>query len=804
MTNTERVEAIQHLIQQYESELGDVLHTSDKFELDRLPPVVRKATELVVAKAPKFSNIAALGMANHALSHTIGQCRPYIDDIVYSSSHIGLSTYSVILSGSGSGKSSSYNNLLNTFKPAIEMINSERRKDQYETAKAIALREIQKEDPKFKESELTEAMIESYLSPLPRTSIASGSTRGGASTLLAKLQKERYSAMEIVWDELGLALKSGGTTAELMDLITQMFDLGNASAPEFKHDDVKETTIESQYISVMAHTSPSIVFKYKEVKESLYMLYVTALARRTFFFFPDEDEAVENNQVPTSTEASREIARYRRQIAAQYAPEVSQNITNAVHRLLENDTSRKVTFHPDAADLYDDYFEYCSRRAELMEDSSIQQIEIAGRSFKIGKLAGIWALASGISMVTYDILASAIYLSEYSSKYLDKFEHLTHAKPHELLAEVFLSGKEKVIPLDTAISRGYVSRISKEYIDLLDPLNSRLSGKGVARYDTDLRTFIYEPFKFSAPESDTQDTPKSTVSETCHFSMSYKIVQGMPKDDRSKVIHFFDKYRDDLCMKNLTNLVSMDTIYSTFRYGPGATKKNPDHIYDMFKSTDTIISSTNLVVIDVDESDVPMDTVAEFIQDYQYLIATTSNTENRNKFRILLPINVELDGSDPKKYSFVVRRIATDLLVHMDPASANISLGYYGYQGADTLYNTDGKLFDITGYLTEYAKGEEVKPLHSIYKPKSPKARKANIDKLMDNVEQIFEYAILAPMGQGSYQLARACLHLIDEGATKEELATVINYINSRWEYPMEQSRLDSTLIEPFSARVKT
>ena len=777
-----RKSSIQSLISQYEQELGSTLNYESTFDSSRLPPFIKQVLDLVVAKTPSFSNVSALATANHALAHITSQTRARIDDLTFASSPIGANLYNVNVSGSGSGKSSTARYFDHLFKPALQLVNDYRNEAQIVQAKQIALKELQKDEPDLLLEHLKPVDYEAYLKPLTRTTLEGGSTRGGIAGILSALQLEDYASVEILFDELGMELKSGQTTDEVMKLLTESYDSGSCTAPAFKHAENQEISITEQYVNVLAHTSPRIIFSDPRISERFSVLYSTSFARRTFFFFPDEAEADENNPVPETIAAKRELRDHRRSFISQVAPAISEHITKVITDLLANPDNRIIKFTPAAATLYEDYFDYCALRAELMEDSSILQIEMAGRTWKLGKLAGVWALAEG-TQITKQIMEGVIYLAEYSTKYLEKFVHLTTAKPYELMYQ-FFTEQEPTLTLDSAISRGYIQRISPDFKDILDPLNSKLTGKGIVQYDQDLHTFIYEQFQLVEP------TPPDKPA--CHFAMSYKLCPDVPKSDRTHLLGSFDKFRDDLCFDNLANLLQMDTIFNPFHF------KEVDGVPHK-RNTASIQSSTNLIVLDVDDSPVSLEAIHDYLLEYDHLIATTSNPDNLNKFRILLPINMHLDGTNPKQYSYVVKRIAADLLLDIDPASAVAAQAFYGYNNSIVHQSQPGNLYDITYYVTEHAAGEELKPTKQLVKPRSPKSRKAHADKLMDNIEVIFEYAI-SPESNWSFQLARASKHLLDEGLTRNEYLTCINYIHERWEDGMmDPQRFQTTILDQFT-----
>lgn len=784
MTAQKRTEAIKNLITLYERDLGSVLDVGSRFDISRLPIQIQDIIKVITAKAPSFSNIAALGVANYGISHLLGQLRPKINSHIYSSNLIGCNIYSIVISNSGTGKSSSANAVLSAFEPAFQLIEGQRKFKQLELAKEIALQNARQDDSKLTIADITDAMAQPFIKKLPRITASASSTRGGIATLTSKLQQEDYGNLSIMIDELGLALKSGNTIDEVLTFLTEAFDMGRNEAPEFKGEDVKEESIEGMYTNLMAHTSPKIVFGYESVREKLSMLFHTALSRRCFFSFPDEDESCENNPIPDTIAAARQLTHIRHDIIVNTAPNISDRMTAVVRDMLTNPAMRLVTFDHDAATLYADYFDYCIKRSEIMEDSSILQIEMAGRSFRLGKLAALWALTCGTNVITKELYQAVIYYAEYNAKYLDKFVKLTNAQPFELLAQVFKSGKTNIITLDSALTNGYINRVTKDFKEILDPLNSVLRTDGTVSYNDESKIFIYSPYKRIQEEEANGD-----------LCMSYTILpDGTSKDDRQYHLNAFDKARCNLGLQNIVNLLKKDAIYSAFTYDTVTTEEG--QTIENKRSQATINSDTKLIVIDVDKSEVPMDVISEYLESFKHIVATTSDPENKLKFRIILPINVELSGRDTKQYAYVVRRICADLLVQADKVSFNPAQPFYAYSNSEILVNEKGQLLDITGYLTDYANDPEFhtqKPLPSV-KPKTEASRKAHVNKIMDNVNTKFSFAIEAQHGEGSLMLARACLFMRDEHFTAEEMSTVINYINSCWESPMPQARIDKLL----------
>ena len=782
----ERLLQIKKLIKEYEELLGDTLHTGDHFDMTRLPTIVQQAIKLVVAKSPGFSNVGALTTVNYVFNHIIGQLRPVINDMVYSDDMLTPNYYGILISPSGSGKDSSYNALLKAGSTALSLLEEERKNFIQAEARKRALKIKLKDEPNATEEDLSWEEIQPFMRDMLNIKMSGDSTRGGVASTLNKFQKEPFGVPSIFMGEFGLDLKNGNTIQELLKLLGSLYDMGVSTPPEFKTDDVKEAEITGMYPNFLGHTSPKILFGNEKVKDSLSSLFHTMLARRCWFTMPTDAESIENNPVPETVTASRKLSAVRRQTISELAPILDNQLVEAVRKMLADPAQRVITFSDEAADLYTDYFEYTNNLSKLQEDSSISQVELAGRAFKVGRLAAVWALVQGQNEISKDTLASVIYFAQYNGRYIAEFVKLTTSKPFILLANVFLQGKVTELTLDTAITHGYIQRVSNDFKELIDPLNSYLRDKGVCTYDDENKIFKYTSFKVA---------PTTNVG----YTMSYTVCDGVPKSDRTSLLASFDKVKENGSFKFLLKLMSTDSVYNVFKYDAAPNKDGID--VPNTRRQDTIISDTRLVSIDVDESPVDMETVHAYLENFKHIICTTSDSTNKRKFRILLFVNVALSAEDPAGFSYVMKRIATDLLVKADPTCFNPAQAMYSYKDSVMLHNENGKLFPITEYIKEYATDTQAEPQILSTKSKTPGERKKKVDKVMGNINQLFDYAISAAQGFGSYSLARASLHMLDLEFNRAEYEMVINYINNIWTSPMPEDRLQHTIIDQFKER---
>jgi hypothetical protein len=321
------------------------------------------------------------------------------------------------------------------------------------------------------------------------------------------------------------------------------------------------------------------------------------------------------------------------------------------------------------------------------------------------------------------------------------------------------------------LSNGYITRISKDFTELLEPLNSYLRNSGVVSYNSDARTFEYTPFK--------------KVEDTGEYAISYTNVEGIPKQNRTSYLSNFENYRTG-SMLLLKTVVSRDTIYNMFKFSDEDLNGT---VTTMKRNQKSLIGTTKVLSIDVDESTIDIEMMHKFLSEYKHIITTTSDRENKHKFRILLPVDTEISGEDPQRFKCIVRTICEELSIKADPASYVPIQPMYGYSGAEVFSQDEGILYRVSDILSECAtiKEEGIK----LDKPKTPAVRKKEVEETMANATKIFDYVINCPRGSGSLSMARASLHMADLGFHKEQYLQVMNYLNSSWTAPMESQRFE-------------
>jgi len=405
----ERLKAIKQLVNLYEVELKEDIKVGEDFDITRLPSIIQDSIRLVTAKSPAFSNISAATTVNYLYMHLVSQLRPTINDIVYSPDNLGINYYGINLSPSGNGKDASLNTMKSACKTAFDLIFRERQDQEAQRAKSIALRELRKDNPTMTEDDITYDMYSEFMRDLAPITIESKSTRGGSVNVITRLQNEKFGNLGLTSNEFGLALKQNNTIEELLEMLGSLFDMGVTEQQAFKTVEVREQAIEGMYPNTLLHSSPKIVFGNEKVRMAISNLFHTMLARRCFFSMPTEEETIENNEIPLTIQEVREIANQRRITISKLSSKIDDVTSEVVRTMLASDENRILHFSDEAKILYTDYFEYNLKRGELEEDSSINQVELNGRAFKVARLAALWSLLDNTNEISRDTLSSAIY-----------------------------------------------------------------------------------------------------------------------------------------------------------------------------------------------------------------------------------------------------------------------------------------------------------------------------------------------------------------------------------------------------------
>jgi hypothetical protein len=681
---------LDNLIDQYEQELSFLKNRNMlRFDVEMLPDIIKKFVKLAVTKTPSFSNVAAITMANHALAHVFGQVRPYMSDPVYSNDSIGLNTYALIISKSGSGKDITYQTAISAVKDALEFIGRKHKNFLEDKAKKDYVKKAKKENPNFDETSVT---IDDYrdLIKSPEDSIGSlSSSRGGLTSSLNRMSRDPYGTMSIFASELALSIKSSPLIMEVLELVSVLFDMGRSVAPKFKDKGAQEESVDGMFINFLGISSPTLFYEDGPVKRTFVPMLTTALARRLFTVFSDSNEEFENEYIPKTPMEKRSLKHQARLTISQLSAEINETVLKSVKNLdIGSDIS--LMFSEEAMDIYDDYKGYTeelSKKILMSDPNSVIGIEMSGRAFKMGRVAGLWSLAQGKKIIDKDTLIAAIYFADYTARHLERFSNTLDMESYEIFVEDWKQGyfKDDRITLAQAITKGYIttSKVSKSSLEtFLKPVNSLLHSIAVVEYNEESHEFIFTPL---------------VIHKSNEVTFEYKISkrhttrsEELDINARNKPINIFDK------------ILRTNCSYTPF-----------------------IEDTTKFIVLKVDSPLVPELTMSKYLDNVYHHIV---KRPDESGYTILLPINIAISNEE---YKYVCITVARMLLIHIKPEYCEWDYVHMSYDNSKLLYesidrSSELELFDISGVKGAYASNT---PLEKLPNRSISKSTKGQIEK---------------------------------------------------------------------------
>lgn len=746
---------LKSLITQHEAELT-FLHNRNmsQFDITALPQIVQDMVKLATAKTPSFSNISAVAVSNFVLSHMFGQVRPKLNDPIYSDDSIGINTYSMIISRSGSGKDSTYQAISKTTRSAMEFIDKQHKLELEDKARVKYIRDLKKSEPDLDESQVTRQEYE-HLIERPETPITSlASTRGGLTTSLNRMAKSSFGIKSLFASELGLAIQSNSAITEVLELFSTLYDMGESVAPEFKTQDAKEESVNAMFPNLLGISSPAPFYTEGNVRKLLVPMMTTSLARRISVVFSNAAEEFENEYIPKSPSERRKIQAEARVILKEYTETLNEHFVKCVKQVLSDPT---IMFDEEAAVIYDDYKSYTqdlSKYLLLKNGDSVEGIEMSGRAFKMGRIAAVWALAQNKRIIDAETLKSAIYFCDYTAKHLTRFADTLELKDYEIFINDWQQGFiDNTLPVDQAITKGYIStrHLNKASLEnFLKPVNSRLEGVATVSYNEKINAFVFVP-----------------VVKNLEAVYSYRAVQGHITESP---IH---NIAEDRPMEALGKLLKVQSTFNPF-----------------------VNEDAKFITLNVEHSFLSIEMINKYLGHTHHFIATGKDPSNHHSFVLTLPINSVVKKSE---YKYVALSIANQLMLRISPELCEADMLYYGYANSTVLQATEpAKLFDISGILGNLASGADV-PLLSVKAEKKPATN--IIAKYL--AEDILEHkqALIDMLDASSNPLLLFATIVYDmkvHYVSDEKILDFVDNVNSSLIKSIDEQTKHTYLIEPF------
>lgn len=712
----------------------------------------------VLSKDVPFS--MAFAIANFTIATYVGHFHYKIE--LSEDNRVPMNLLAFILAKSGAKKTSSVLKMEKMLAPGLDLIN--RARTERELAKA---REMEAQ-PR------TLMPLSNALSTVP-----------GLLQNLNNFKDEGIGLPNMVVDEVSTELATNPDFIPNVQVAAQLFDDGDCKVKVLKDTEMQSEEVKGMGLCALFIGSEKGILEDPSVLRKFELEFISKLGRRCFLIYPDFVIEVKSEFLTIDDYLSIEQA--DEDIQGQFSEKIKQRVGAMAADLMMNDTNF-MGIEDDALRLWRVYEAYNKALAkEIDEENEAEMLEQEHRHWKMIKLAGAYAVWNNKKKISIQEVKEAIYAAELTGDDLKKFVLKAKREVYEMLLEYF---QKNNVPLSThdMIKKGWIKKRAN-LIDIIVNANSKLAGKGTIELIGD--EVSYKAFNFLTDKSpmfacfkklppmevkerlaeyDTDSNAKMAI-ESVRPTLEKKLgrtatvkecCREFEKIKRGYLINEGYVYKETTWEK-LGNLPANDTAYTPFKFNEG--RRGKDHIG----------SPARFIVLDVDESEETLYEVADRLDDYRYHIATTSDTDNPYKFRVVLPLDIEVDLDRTKwKEFYAMVGMHLDLNIDKLPQSQI----FYGFSSEEQkkddednlMFTADGKkimkpgkvISNLEGMALEASKiVPEIKVEVRVVQPASEAKRNA----IWEDRKREWKYAYEAKSGSG-YHLAlfKAMRHAFDLG----------------------------------------
>ena len=659
-------------------------------------------------------------------------------------SKISTNAICFLLSKSGAGKDSTLKIQKHCIDSGYAVIDQERE----DSAKTRARAKAEEEDGEASNWQ------KHFKPPLPLENTIS--TVEGMVSRLNAFASAGLGMPTIITTEVGSELQTNPNITDNIRLISELYDTGDYKSKAIKDSERQDKPVNGMGMCGMFAGSEDNIILDKNVSAKFRTEFITKLARRSFTVYPTVEEFTASAiEYATYEDMISKQDGFERQ-AAEAKSYLSSQSFDMASRLVDSD-NRLLSIDEDALRTYKDYKMYTTSLGNGIDyiHKSVQ-LEQMHRSWKMLKLAGIFAIWDVRTSINMQDIEESIYITEKLGKYLELYEEYASKDTYELLFDYFKLHPEHTLTLHDLKKRGFITGstgLDYKVKDLVKLADSLAGSEGIVKFENDVVSF--KPFE--------------KVGE---HSASYVQVSGS-KDQRATQCHSGFVYKQTSFDK-LSALLINDTAYTAFKFQDGKRKN------------ENIISGATWLAIDVDDSDITIDEMHDILQDYNHHIASTSDKDNPYKFRIILELSSVVDVPVREWKQFVVN-VAKDLGIDMDPVSCTKSQIMFGYKGSKIYSTIDSDPYDVS----EALKNAMNNVAESFNKKQTPTlTQKA---KMLDNPLETFSWAFNDEVKARSLTLFKVWKLAKELGAGQDECEKLMNDLNNGfWTNPVEDKRFDS------------
>lgn len=547
-----------------------------------------------------------------------------------------------------------------------------------------------------------------------------------------KLLMADAGSVNLQIDEIGSNLVGN---VDVLNTFLELYDMGLIKQKLVKNtsENVRSEEIVGRTpTNMLLFGTPAKLLNGGKTEEELYSMLETGYARRCFFGY--------------SRSSNKTLELTPEQVYTMLTNQDSDKFLEEFSAKLENladiiNVNKRLQMSKETSLLLIEYRLKCEREAEQYpEHEEIKKAEISHRYFKALKLAGAYAFVDDSPELTQDHLYQAIKLAEESGDAFNRL--LTRDRPYVKLAKYIASCKRDVTQADMVEDLPFYRGAAGQKQEMLN-----LAIAYGYKNNIIIKKSFSDGIEFLRGE-----TLKESSLDRCVISYSNDIA-----------LNYINEFAPFDKLHKLTQINGMHWV--------------AHHLTNGHRNEENCIAGFNLVVFDVDGG-TNLSTVKLLLKNYKFLIYTTKrHTDEENRFRIIMPINYQLE-LDAKDYKEFMSNIYEWLPFEVDTATNQRARKWLSCEGHYE-YN-DGEVLDALPFIPKTSKNEARKEL-------------MNSQQSMDNLERW----VINNIGDGNRNnmLLRYAMILLDAGFDFEAIRTKVIALNDKIADKLEEAEIMATIM---------
>ena len=620
----------------------------------------------------------------------------------------------------------------------------------------------------------------------------------------------------IMIDEIATVFEEDDSIKDFIDVIAQLFDSGKIEQDSIKTAELRVNPIKESGVTALLMGTGATMGKDNKSHDTFMALFQSKLARRCVFIKVDSKDTVELDR-ETSFKDRYLDENKAKDIAEKKLLSKNQEVMNFWESSLDNlDIGRAMEIDDDAMVAYrllEDYYKHLGEKyypeESLNNSSATMKIALSNASWKILKIAGVFSFFNMHKTLTFDDFLEAKTLVESFDGQLNLFLEKSMELPFRYV-EKYIRKNMKPPTLTKLLEDGIISDVN-EIKTILLPLNENISDIGELKLIDNSFNFIpreEEVIKdkwicsvsyskeLSVKIDDMMVIAKSILDKDRNITDNLLSISRLDsfiksKLDAKKLLE--EEKNEELYKKIISRIKSYRSMKSSSTMKPfnisleqitKALSVNsvicPVHFNENKRSAKNAIEKVSMLILDVDESEDIMEQVHNEISDYNHIIVSSSDRENKRKFKIILPLSKDLEITR-KEYSQLVQEAGDALSLEVDPASGMTQPMLF-YKDSISMMVTNAEYYEVSNL-------DKIREEDAKYRKRF--AGNNNLldqKKMMRNVPDLFkpwiklddDYTVLGKRIHKFQRMLRARRLAIRKGYSNDNIEYILRALNDK------------------------